>query len=82
MIEAVDLEQGRPGAEPRWRWQPSQRVDHATTERAASTRLLDYDAVLASRDVVGSLNLVDALADAVEIFGDLLDQQERPAPNP
>jgi hypothetical protein len=75
VLHAVDLRQWRPGAEPRWKWRPSQELGRSASGKDKES-MADYDAVLAGVDVIGSLSLIDALADAVRIFSDLLHAQE------
>lgn len=71
VIHAVDLRQWRPGAEPRWKWQPVCAIPHETTGKSL-LQLHDYEAVVAGRDVLGSLDLWDEWHDILEIFRNLL----------
>lgn len=73
VLHAVDLRQWRPGAEPRWKWLPSAVVEHASHGRDRERRA-DYDAVVAGKDVLGSMRLNGVLLDTVWLFTRLHDE--------
>jgi hypothetical protein len=67
VLHAVDLRQWRPGAEPRWKWLPSSLITQSGQAQDRQ-RQADYDAVVAGKDVLGSLELGGVLLDTVWLF--------------
>lgn len=60
-LPAVELKQWREGESPRWKWRPSSDVFPTTRGERRSHDRSAYDRCLAGRDLIGTLNLFDAL---------------------
>lgn len=73
VIVAVDLKQWKPGAQPAWVWRPTVSIDHVTSGNATEMeRLRAYDSRMAANSVLGTLNLIDELAETIEIVRRLI----------
>lgn len=67
VLHAVDLRQWRPGVEPRWKWLPSSQTGQGA-HGSDKMKMENYDAVVAGKDVLGSLGLTGELLDTVWLF--------------
>lgn len=75
-LPAVELKQWREGEAPRWKWRRSKEIFPAKRGERRSHDRLAYDRYLASRDLIGSFNLFNALLAAEFLAWDLTGQPE------
>ncbi|MGA9760969.1 MAG: hypothetical protein WBQ14_00895 [Gaiellaceae bacterium] len=74
VIDATDLRQWREGAEPRWKWRPVSEI--SIKSRSGPEEDQDaYDAAVAGKDVIGSLNIAGPLWDVVQLLSQILVDQ-------